>query len=86
MVQVRYCFIILSATKGGQLRKAEGLHSYTYSNPRMFDAPNRADVQDSFRQSNEAHRALATPRLYWKCRKSGNKGEVYDESLLHEAD
>ena len=85
---VRYVtdFVFLSATKGGQLEKAGGLHSYTYRDTKTFDAPNRSDVQDSFKHSNDMHRATATPRLYWRCRNCGNKGEVYDESVTREAD
>ncbi|MGE0685610.1 MAG: hypothetical protein AB7P33_02615 [Dehalococcoidia bacterium] len=77
-------FVFGATLKGGQFKKAGGLATYTYKDTKTFDAPNRADVGDSFHYSNTTHQVLATPRWYWRCPNCGNKGEVYDESVLRE--
>ena len=77
-------FLFNASLKGGQYKKAGGLATYTYKDAKTFDAPNRADVGDSFHYSNKTHQALATPRFLWRCQSCGNRGEVFDESVTAE--
>lgn len=79
-------FVFGAGLKGGQFHKAGELATYTYKDTKTFDAPNRADVGDSFHYSNTTHQALATPRWFWHCHRCGDKGEVFDESVTAEAD
>ena len=85
---VRYVveFLLLTLFSGGRARQPSGPTHYGagYMGPASMDMGNREDLRASMKESGSTHRALATPRWFWKCRSCRRKGGIYDEYVLRE--
>lgn len=79
-------FVLLTLFNGGQVRQPGVPTQYGPSRmgPASMDVSNREDLRASMKESGSTHRALATPRWFWKCRTCGEKGGIFDDYVLRE--
>jgi hypothetical protein len=78
-------FVVFSVISGGGQVHRQGANLPAgYYQPASMDMANRHDLSAAMRESNNTHRAMATPRWFWKCRGCKKRGAIYDDYVLRE--
>jgi hypothetical protein len=79
-------FFLTTVFFGGQVRQPgpDAPGSYRNMGPASMNMGNREDLRASMKESGSTHRALATPRHFWRCRSCGEKGGIFDDYVLRE--